>query len=819
MALGYINPRRRRPVSTMPAMSNTLFKFTKLPDAVTRRVLFTSRPSWDELAAKIESLYDIPKYDVGVAYLDTDGDEVTLSTNDELQDFYEFNASPRADPSGGDAMKAIRFTVRDLSAARSSEADKSLPETPRSSIPNPRNTFGTATAFPATIFEPAGFGDWQDVPRFVSYPESDSPVPHAFVEVVESDVSISRDADKEDTASSVTMSDFGNVKLDKGKMKATVEDVMDEEEDLRTTVSMVGNDAPEKPPIHFTNYRSAEDIFGASRASTAAPTPPIIRDETPKPADQQQTAPEADDPPLPDLEDIPNPRAQTGPSLASDVANLLTTFSNVFATHPELSEGLRNIVQNATSGAYWASHREAVARAAEDVRRNAQEGAQDIQRAAEEAHRAAEEVAGRRVAEALGGVMRAIGQVTGAGVGAPSTVDADADPVTSTPVKPTPRDDFHRGPQAPPPPHRGSWSFGWPHHHGPFKGPFPPPPPPPGAPPLLPLSHFGAPSVLPPPPPMMSIPGAFPWAGTPPPPPPPPPHPHRGRHWQHHPHRRSWGDFSRRMDDPSAMDVDAANPSPFEQDNAPPAEDRERSAKQALQDAKERYKAEKERYRRERTTRREERERRKNSSGERYAESDTDMSEDGGSDAENDSSKPLLKDHEKNGETEFMEIAGPPEPGDAVPIVEEPEENEDAPQLVSNARGRYPRLEMLPVSPRRHHTYSGRGRGGGARGFMHHHSHPHHSYMPPPPPPGMFPPPPPPGPGMFPPPPPPGVPGMFAPPPPPPPPRMHNPFSPPQVSRASENIMRRLGDVRYFPHSQHMRHRMLTHRTDRLHGE
>ncbi|KZP04688.1 hypothetical protein FIBSPDRAFT_667278, partial [Athelia psychrophila] len=39
-------------------------------------------------ASKIQSLYDIPVDKVGVSYIDSDGDEVTFSSEDELQDFY-----------------------------------------------------------------------------------------------------------------------------------------------------------------------------------------------------------------------------------------------------------------------------------------------------------------------------------------------------------------------------------------------------------------------------------------------------------------------------------------------------------------------------------------------------------------------------------------------------------------------------------------------------------------------------------------------------------------------------------------------------------
>ena len=109
----------------------TLFKFTKPPDGLTRRVMFYKQPTWDELADKLQNLYSIPKDNVGVSYVDADGDEVTLSSQDELQDFYQLNLQAvRGFGQSGDAMKAVRFTVHDLSIVRDSNSDKPLPRTP-----------------------------------------------------------------------------------------------------------------------------------------------------------------------------------------------------------------------------------------------------------------------------------------------------------------------------------------------------------------------------------------------------------------------------------------------------------------------------------------------------------------------------------------------------------------------------------------------------------------------------------------------------------------------------------------------------------------
>lgn len=154
------------------------------------------------------------------------------------------------------------------------------------------------------------------------------------------------------------------------------------------------------------------------------------------------------------------------------------------------------------------------------------------------------------------------------------------------------------------------------------------------------------------------------------------------------------------------------------------------SAKEALQAAKEKYKAEKERYRREREMRRLQRQRMMNSSSEaeRYAESES-SEDDGDSDVGVDgSNQPLLsKTDEKKDEPDYTEIKGPAEPNVASSSVqtEEPET-----QIVSNARGGFPQLEMFSLSPRRHHTVHGTGRRGyHARGL------PENIYAVPPPPP------------------------------------------------------------------------------------
>ena len=91
-------------------MSNPTFKFTSSNDGFARRVSFPSMPAWAELAGKLESLYGIPKGNVGISYRDTDGDEVVISSDEELQAYVKSNA----DENTRDAVEAMRFAVRNL---------------------------------------------------------------------------------------------------------------------------------------------------------------------------------------------------------------------------------------------------------------------------------------------------------------------------------------------------------------------------------------------------------------------------------------------------------------------------------------------------------------------------------------------------------------------------------------------------------------------------------------------------------------------------------------------------------------------------------
>ncbi|PCH37204.1 hypothetical protein WOLCODRAFT_39041, partial [Wolfiporia cocos MD-104 SS10] len=44
---------------------------------------------WSDLAARIENLFSIPAAAIALSYIDSDNDEVTLNTEEELQQFYK----------------------------------------------------------------------------------------------------------------------------------------------------------------------------------------------------------------------------------------------------------------------------------------------------------------------------------------------------------------------------------------------------------------------------------------------------------------------------------------------------------------------------------------------------------------------------------------------------------------------------------------------------------------------------------------------------------------------------------------------------------
>lgn len=93
-------------------MPSTQFKLTR--NSHTRRLTLQGQPSWLVLATRIESYFKIPLDKLAVAYIDPDGDKVTLNSQEELSDYFA-----NCHKSGA----VVKFDVVDLVKLRSDEAN------------------------------------------------------------------------------------------------------------------------------------------------------------------------------------------------------------------------------------------------------------------------------------------------------------------------------------------------------------------------------------------------------------------------------------------------------------------------------------------------------------------------------------------------------------------------------------------------------------------------------------------------------------------------------------------------------------------------
>ncbi|KXN88803.1 hypothetical protein AN958_06672 [Leucoagaricus sp. SymC.cos] len=379
-------------------------------DDLTRRVSFTKQPSWPELSEKISTLYAIPQHQVGVTYFDAENEEITLSTEEELQDYYFSSYRPG---------ETIKFSVRDLTSRNQ-----------RSSVPanaGIRNTFGQ-------FVDPEipGLDEWQAVNNIPSLEEIlgqtfTSDVQSAFVESIASEGStVGKTVNNtlgaevvEDAHSEISEPHFSSE--EKGKERAQ------SIRSISSTRSLLAADIGDKHPVHVydvsTRKQSAlanELSFHEAGDTIAAESTPrvstsFLKQDAPAPETEIEQIREVDDPPLPSLEtsepQLPHAAdttqsaqlTQTSASIARDAAAFLTTISSIISSHPEVGESLRTIVRNTTNGTYWASHRETLSQAAAELQRN-------TENLAEDSRRVVEEEAGKRVADALAGVLRIFSQ-------------------------------------------------------------------------------------------------------------------------------------------------------------------------------------------------------------------------------------------------------------------------------------------------------------------------------------------------------------------------------------------------------------------------
>lgn len=382
----------------------------------TRRVSFARQPNWQELSEKVSTLYSIPRHQVGVTYIDAEDEEITLNTEEELQDYYFSSYRPG---------ETIKFSVRDLTLR-----DRRPPVPEETGF---RNTFGQFVD--ADI---PGIGEWQSVNNVPSLEEilgkssPGSEVRSAFVESIASETStVGKGAP--DSGLGVGR-DTGDAQSEASEARIPIEEKGKERahfvRSMSSTQSLLAADMGDKHPVHVydvsSNNRSPHthgfsfDDVGAAVAAES--TPRVSASVLGQDGSTFEKKPEKtqgfDDPPLPSFDSSnsrPAPQAaegestqsaqssQASASLARDVASFLSAVSDIISSHPELGESLRTIARNTTNGTYWATHREAISQAAAELQR----GTESL---AEEGRRAVEEEAGRRVTEALAGVLSIFSQ-------------------------------------------------------------------------------------------------------------------------------------------------------------------------------------------------------------------------------------------------------------------------------------------------------------------------------------------------------------------------------------------------------------------------
>jgi Wiskott-Aldrich syndrome protein len=417
-----------------------------------------------------------------VSYVDSDNDEITVSSDEELQDFYSMSHKEG---------QVIKFAVVDLHTSQNN-AGKPL-EFPSLN----RNPFDGDT------FE--FVGEWERFPTgFVAEEDSPKSGPHAFVEVLSSSNSVANDLTHQMDAGADTDDGHSTVQppsLNKGKGRSL-------SFGAASITSVLGEETSHKHPIHVFDHNSRKDGKGnnfdnsSAYIHAAAQSTPKVQakdiddnrdtQETPKPSQIV----EVDDPPLPSLDE--SPPSATSPSLVQDLASLVCDAAQAVSSHPELSEGLRNIGRNISSGTYWTTYREALS--------NTVNGTSNPS-ATEERRQVKEEAAIRRLTDIVDNFFRTLSEVpAGTEEGAPN-IDENQSRDESFPHVSPP---WYR-PRGP----LGRMSGRRSHHHGHFPpfGPFPHDPYAPGSDNRHGMPHHGLPGF--------SRPRSFPSHPVPPPPPPP----------------------------------------------------------------------------------------------------------------------------------------------------------------------------------------------------------------------------------------------------------------------------------------------------------
>jgi len=312
-------------------MAPVHFKLVK-QDGRGRRISFEDLPDWYTLSVKIHTLFGIPLESLAIAYLDPDDDEIAVSSEGELQEFYQTSYVEG---------KAVKFTVIELPPVRLESRGA------RSSTPN--KNFGQD--YEVIDHWNGGLQALASLPIPVAF-DADT---NAFVEVV-NDEEPPRDHQLLSTppigSSTSGARLFGRTNGNGNAIS-----------DAGSVASMPDEEHTSRYPSHVYVRNTKMNTGFASRVSTFRDdstgrehplSPQSVPVETPHPFNRSFEEPPAhDDEPEPQTESPPEAPPPPAPTFSNDFSNFLVDLAEVISTHPTLGVSLHRMFQRASNGSYW----------------------------------------------------------------------------------------------------------------------------------------------------------------------------------------------------------------------------------------------------------------------------------------------------------------------------------------------------------------------------------------------------------------------------------------------------------------------------------
>ncbi|KAF8337983.1 uncharacterized protein EI90DRAFT_2526934 [Cantharellus anzutake] len=328
-------------VSPLPPSTMTVIKIGH--NGHTRKITHEgSPPTWGWLSFKISELYRIPKDDVALSYLDSDNEQVTLSTEAELHDYFTSFMRPG---------EVARFTVQRVSTPAVKQVDEDGEgDHPKeaSKEATPSEEWQNVETIPndhkpdAIVYEEV----WRSVDDVNGHPY----IPGLDAQALNILAAIGVANHAPDLSRPVPLSPRSTATLIKVFTEKNAEDSEDEDSTTHPLPEAAekGKNKPSQPEsaTPAQHVDSARSVRG-SEADPAALDPPL---------------------PTTSLDTVPAPSpAPSVPNIAGDLSQMLQAITNAFTTHPELSEGVRRVIRLATDNNYLESERQRLIQTVNDA--------------------------------------------------------------------------------------------------------------------------------------------------------------------------------------------------------------------------------------------------------------------------------------------------------------------------------------------------------------------------------------------------------------------------------------------------------------------